>query len=562
MLLTDYEMISLDKLAVLKKLPPEVEEGNIEYKLRIDHKERQRLVELSTQMCWRFSEDKVLTGIPHAYYYIGVQDDGTIGNIDMKVIKESHKNFKKVVELADAKIESTKITKLPEGCVALIKVCPKPDEYGTPEVRTVLLGNTGVGKTSIIGTLTYGIKDDGNGKSRYNIFRYRHEHNSGKTSSIKYEISGFIEDKFINYSEYPDEIWENIYSRSDTIINFVDVPGDLRFLKTTLFGVMSYRPHFITIVLDAKEMSENFDAISIDELFDIDGRKGNPLEYYLHNNLKLHLDICTKLEIPTLISINKTDSISKDTTISINNYVSEYLTKCKVENDIVTHENVSVIKSFDKVYIIPISCVTHQGLDLYTILLNTLVTKFSDPSMDKKIVSKEFMVNDNVYIPDVGTVLSGIMNQGTLSIKDNVLIGPFKKEFCSVQIKSIHKKQVPSEKIFENETGSIVIDFISTKEAKLDKNMVLVSTDLLDNFTDVITINITDDTCDFITLGSQYVAYFGNNIEAILVREIKKDKDMWKIKCHFYKDDIVRYVEPNSFVILRKDYKLIIGKVE
>ena len=475
-LLIDYTMISLDKLSTLKKMPPEVEEGNIEYKLRIDNKEHNRLVELSTQMRWRCSEGKAVSGIPHAYYYIGIQDDGEIGNIDMKIIKDSLKNFKKITDLADVKIDFLKIIKLNEGCVALIKVCPKSDEFGTPEVRTVLLGNTGVGKTSIIGTLTYGIKDDGEGKSRYNIFRYRHEHNSGKTSSIKYEISGFIKNKFINYSEYPDEIWENIYSRSDIIINFIDVPGDLRFLKTTLFGIMSHRPHFVTIVLDAKEMSENFDGISATET------KKNLLEHYLNDNLRIHLDICTKLKIKTLIAINKIDLVPYNTLESINQFLSLYLTKNKLPNRLATYECISgKINPYDGIYLVPISSVTLEGLNIYTILLNAIANEYLNTSNDNKI-SKEFMVNDNVYIPDVGTVLSGIMNQGSLTVKDNVLIGPFKKEFYNVQIKSIHKKQVPSEKIFENETGSIVIDFISAKDVILDKNMVLVSTDLIDNF--------------------------------------------------------------------------------
>ena len=51
-------------------LPPEIEEGPLEYKLRINA-EGDRLLHLTTQMKWRLSE-----GQGQCWYILGVKDNG------------------------------------------------------------------------------------------------------------------------------------------------------------------------------------------------------------------------------------------------------------------------------------------------------------------------------------------------------------------------------------------------------------------------------------------------------------------------------------------------------
>ena len=40
------------------------------------------------------------------------------------------------------------------------------------------------GKSTLLGVLTKGTLDDGRGKSRVNLFRHKHEIESGRTSSV------------------------------------------------------------------------------------------------------------------------------------------------------------------------------------------------------------------------------------------------------------------------------------------------------------------------------------------------------------------------------------------
>lgn len=54
-----------------ESLPPEVEEGNVEYKLKLVNPSPSRLEHLVTQMKWRLKE-----GDGEAIYEIGVEDNG------------------------------------------------------------------------------------------------------------------------------------------------------------------------------------------------------------------------------------------------------------------------------------------------------------------------------------------------------------------------------------------------------------------------------------------------------------------------------------------------------
>ena len=81
-------------------LPPEVEEGNHEYKRYFKDIKKKRFFEWSTQMCWRLEEGN---GI--AYYFIGVNDDGTIFNkLNKKQIKYSFKILNNLTGKCNSKI--------------------------------------------------------------------------------------------------------------------------------------------------------------------------------------------------------------------------------------------------------------------------------------------------------------------------------------------------------------------------------------------------------------------------------------------------------------------------
>ena len=72
------------------------------------------------------------------------------------------------------------------------------------------------GKSTMLGVLVKGNLDDGRGKARVNLFRHKHEVESGRTSSVGMEIMGFDTYGEVVASNVPGRklSWEEIGKRS------------------------------------------------------------------------------------------------------------------------------------------------------------------------------------------------------------------------------------------------------------------------------------------------------------------------------------------------------------
>lgn len=72
------------------------------------------------------------------------------------------------------------------------------------------------GKSTMLGVLVKGGLDDGRGKARVNLFRHKHEVESGRTSSVGMEIMGYDVHGEVVTSSVPGRklTWEEIGKRS------------------------------------------------------------------------------------------------------------------------------------------------------------------------------------------------------------------------------------------------------------------------------------------------------------------------------------------------------------
>ena len=93
-------------------LPPEIESGNIEYKLKIIPDNKHRLIRLATQLRWRCNEGRGM-----ATYFIGISDIGEIVGIKATEYNSSIANLKKMVDLNKSMILQTTVNQLDNGNV-------------------------------------------------------------------------------------------------------------------------------------------------------------------------------------------------------------------------------------------------------------------------------------------------------------------------------------------------------------------------------------------------------------------------------------------------------------
>ena len=105
------------------KQPPELEEGNREYKLKLCDPTQERNERLASQMKYRLYE-----GEGKALYIIGVQDDGDPIGISEKELHLSIKNIEKVVKTIDGKIQNIRYYKGREGVIATVRVTLELEE--------------------------------------------------------------------------------------------------------------------------------------------------------------------------------------------------------------------------------------------------------------------------------------------------------------------------------------------------------------------------------------------------------------------------------------------------
>lgn len=178
------------------------------------------------------------------------------------------------------------------------------DSSHTEQIRISIAGPSTAGKSSLLGTLTSSSLDNGRGKSRLSLLKHRHEISSGITSSVAQELIGYAEDVppvVVNYASGNVAAWDDIHAASHGgRLAFVsDLPGSIRYLKSTLRGLVSWAPHYVMLCVPANCDDET-----------VVSETGT--EHIAEIDLCLaYLDLCLKLEVSVLIVITKLDVASR-----------------------------------------------------------------------------------------------------------------------------------------------------------------------------------------------------------------------------------------------------------
>ena len=292
------------------------------------------------------------------------------------------------------------------------------------EIRMAVIGNVDSGKSTLVGCLTKGIKDDGRGYARKFVFNYHHETESGRTSSIAEEIIGFKNEKMVHVGRINDKknvSWKEIASQSDHVITFLDLCGHEKYLKTTMYGVSALLPHY-AIILIGTNMG-------------------------VQRMTREHLGIIYSLGIPFFIVFTKIDIAPKevrqktvtDFTSLLKNGLKKTVFNVKSEKDaeFAAHE----ISGGNLVPTFQVSTVSGEGIEDLKIFLSKLTPKFpnfNDFCLLKTPKEKTEMLLDNAINTKVGCVFAGVIVSGKVEVNQKLLMGPtLDGDFKMVQIREI-----------------------------------------------------------------------------------------------------------------------------
>ena len=350
---------------------------------------------------------------------------------------------------AEAETKNTKDTSS-HGKV-LIRQAPATAE-DVIETRIAVVGNVDAGKSTMLGVLVKGGLDDGRGKARVNLFRHKHEIESGRTSSVGMEIMGFDTKGDIVTSSVPGRklTWNEIGHRSAKVISFTDLAGHEKYLRTTVFGLLSSSPNYCLLMVAANN-----------------GLIGMSKE---------HLGIALALNVPVMVVITKIDicppHILEQTITQITRILKSPGAR-KIPIFIKDHEQtVTTATQFVSQRICPIfqvSNVTGENLDLVRTFLNILPHHghYDDTA------PFEFHINDTFSVPFVGTVVSGVVKSGAIHTGDTVIVGPDSLgQFTTTAIRSIERKRITVPVCSAGQSASFALKRVRRKEVR--KGMVVL----------------------------------------------------------------------------------------
>ncbi|XP_023686829.1 GTP-binding protein 2-like isoform X1 [Paramormyrops kingsleyae] len=440
-------------------LPPEAEEGNVEYKLKLVNPTQYRFEHLVTQMKWRLQE-----GRGEAVYQIGVEDNGMLVGLSDDDLKASLKTLRRMAEKVGADITVLREREVDYGYdvskkIAEVLVRRVPDNQQFLDLRVAVLGNVDAGKSTLLGVLTQGELDNGRGRARLNLFRHLHEIQTGRTSSISFEILGFnSKGEVVNYSG--SRTAEEICESSSKMITFIDLAGHHKYLKTTIFGLTSYCPDFAMVVVGANT-----------------GIAGTTRE---------HLGLAMALKVPIFIVVSKVDLCARSTVERTVRQLERFLKLpgCNKVPVVVssTDDAVTAAQKFAQspsiTPIFTVSSVSGHSLDLLKVFFNIL-PPLSNSKEQEELMQQltEFQVDEIYTVPEVGTVVGGTLYSGICREGERLVVGPTDQgDFLDLTVCSIQRNRSACRVLRAGQAATLALG--SFDRSLLRKGMVMVSPEM------------------------------------------------------------------------------------
>ncbi|MBN3275612.1 GTPB2 protein, partial [Polyodon spathula] len=440
-------------------LPPEAEEGNIEYKLKLVNPTQYRFEHLVTQMKWRLQE-----GRGEAVYQIGVEDNGLLVGLSEEDMRASLKTLRRMAEKVGADITVIREREVDYDLdiprkISEVLVRKVPDDQQFLDLRVAVLGNVDSGKSTLLGVLTQGELDNGRGRARLNLFRHLHEIQSGRTSSISFEIMGFnSKGEVVNYSE--SRTAEEICESASKMITFIDLAGHHKYLKTTIFGLTSYCPDFAMLVVSANT-----------------GIAGTTRE---------HLGLAMALKVPIFIVVSKVDLCTKSTIERTVKQLERILKQpgcnkvpmlvATADDAVTAAQQFALSPSITPIF--TLSSVSGENLHLLKVFFN-IIPPLSNSKEQEELMQQltEFQVDEIYTVPEVGTVVGGTLYSGICREGEGLVVGPTDDgNFLELKVCSIQRNRSACRVLRAGQAATLALG--NFDRSLLRKGMVMVSPEM------------------------------------------------------------------------------------
>jgi signal recognition particle receptor subunit beta len=464
----------------------EEDDGNIEYKWRLDYKNDYSLKKLVSQLLWRLNEGNEIYGKYEAHYLLGVYDNGIPGKLTEIELNTTIEIFNKIVSKANARIVLEEYNKIDLSNIYYCVIRLKEYDETINEINIMVCGIEQVGKTTLISYLCNSNVDNGESLIREAVMYYEHEKISGNTTSIKKQILGVKNSILINY-DYSNN-WEEITKISDKIINIYDTPGNKKYFKNILNAICTYSIDLIFFIEDSEK------------------------DYFTQNEY---------------FSLLK--SYCEETKINIHRIISKKEIKSNNPN------------------ILYMSCVKPESSDMNKIK-QILINSEKNKKNNFNKVCDIFRITNVFSMQDCNNIIEGVQVSGDLKLDNYYLIYPDLTN-VPIKINTIYRKKIESLKLNENETGSISFfgNFKKDISRSCIISNSIISDDITHFYIKEEKLELQIIKKGDIQNKKNYFLINGNLIYNVNILEINSDKILIKLTNKIYLQDKLIFILPTDF---------------
>jgi GTPase len=379
----------------------------------------------------------------------------------------------------------------------------------------VVVGSADAGKSTLIGTLTSGILDNGRGSARNGVARHQHEIIAGKTSDISTRVLRFPNGK---------------------TATLIDLCGQDKYFTTTASGISGMWPDYAIVVISPTRgivpmtrqhfkmlMSYNIPVLivvtrvdmALEESCNITDRDIKELcktykrttefmnsysDYHAYNrgtNLITEHKIDTRMKsisVADIKRLNLTMIDVKDIIKALNfetskmTAVGEINQGLKMAGGKQTYIPVVYCSNVNGycLDVVKQAMMTVEPRDLWSndenanSIVKFFRTKLSLPNLglENTHIGSTFYIDNAYTVKGVGLVISGINRGDPINVNDDLFIGPIAKIFVKVKLRSMHNDNRESiEQLANHHRGCIAIKGLKEdlKKHQIQRGMVMIS---------------------------------------------------------------------------------------
>jgi elongation factor 1-alpha len=371
----------------------------------------------------------------------------------------------------------------------------------------VVVGNVDAGKSTLIGTLTSGLLDDGRGSARKTVARHQHEIDSGKTSDISTRALKFPNGKTATLIDLCGH--EKYFTTTATgiagmwpdyaIVVISPTRGVLSMTKQHFKMLMSYNIPILIVVTRIDMALEESCKIVNKDISDLCKTYKRTVEF-INSYSKYHAYMRGKKWTNDRDEIGYVmpRELNDDIVMQVNEYENFETQKLTAMNEInqglkmgcgkQSYIPVVYVSNVDGYYldVVKQAMCTVEPRDLWSkdenassivkYFRNTL--KLPTLGLVDEHIGSTFYIDNTYIVKGVGLVVTGINRGDLIKIEEDMYIGPIAKSFIKVKLRSMHnnnREQV--DHLSNHHRGCIAIKPFKDilKKNQICRGMVLIS---------------------------------------------------------------------------------------